>query len=74
MPDFVKIENMNGMARDISSHAVISTSTEMFQDYQRRKALAMERDAILQQQQEQINALKDSLEEIKQMLQAFIKR
>lgn len=65
---------MNGMARDISSHAVISTSNEAFEDYQRRKSLALSRNAILQKQQEEINALKDNLEEIKQMLQALIKR
>lgn len=74
MHDLVKIESMNGMARDISSHAVISTSTEAFEDYQRRKALAIERNSVLQKQQEEINALKDNLEEIKQMLQALIKR
>lgn len=67
MHNLVKIENMNGLARDLSSHAVISTSEEAVKDYHRRKALAA-------QQQVQIDAMKQDINEIKEMLQALMKR
>lgn len=67
MHNLVKIENMKGLARDISSHAVISTSEEVFNDYHKRKSIATK-------QQEEINAMKQDIGEIKSMLQALIKR
>jgi hypothetical protein len=67
MRNLVKIENMNGLARDTSSHAVISTSDEVFNDYHKRKSLASK-------QQEEINAMKQDIGEIKSMLQALIQR
>lgn len=74
MHDFVKIESMNGMARDISSHAVISTSAETFEDYHKRRQIARQKSGIIEKQQAEINELKEDLKEIKQMLQALIKR
>lgn len=74
MHDLIKIESMNGMARDISSHAVISTSPEVFEDYHRRKMIASQKNSIIEKQQEEITALKADLAEIKQMLQALTKR
>lgn len=67
MRNLVKIENMNGLARDTSSHAVISTSDEVFNDYHKRKSLASK-------QQEEINAMKQDIGEIKSMLQALVQR
>lgn len=58
---------MKGLARDMSSHAVISTSEEVFADYQKRKSLAAK-------QQEEINTLKKDISEIKSMLQALTQR
>ena len=67
MRNLVKIENMNGLARDTSSHAVISTSEEVFNDYHKRKSLAAK-------QQEEINAMKQDIGEIKSVLQALMQR
>ena len=74
MHNYVKIENMNGLARDLSSHAVISTSVEAFDEYQRRKALASQKTNELKKQQEEIDMLKRDIGEIKHMLQEILKR
>lgn len=67
MHNLIKIENMNGLARDPSSHAVISTSDEAFRDYHKRKSLAAK-------QQEEIDAMKQDIGEIKSMLEALLQR
>ena len=74
MHNLIKIENTTGLARDISSHAVISTSVEAFNDYHRRKALAMSKHDQFQKQQEEIDSIKQDISEIKSMLQALMKR
>jgi len=74
MHNLLKIENMNGLARDVSSHAVISTSKETFQDYRRRKNLAEMQLNESKRQQEEIDSLKQDISEIKSMLQALMKR
>lgn len=74
MHNLVKIDNMNGLARDISSHAVVATSKEAFDDYRKRKALASQRADEMKRQQEEIDKLKQDIGEIKNMLQELIKR
>lgn len=74
MHNLIKIENVNGLARDVSSHAVISTSTEAYESYKIRKSLAANKKSEIEKQQEQIDIMKQDISEIKTMLQALIKR
>jgi hypothetical protein len=74
MHNLIKIESSNSLARDLSSHAVISTSKETFRDYHRRKTLAEQQMNESKKQQDEIDALKNDISEIKTMLQTLIKR
>ena len=74
MRNLVKIESMNGLARDLSSHAVISTSTEAYESYKMRKSIAAARNENYEKQQVEIDTMKQDISEIKSMLQALLQR
>lgn len=67
MLNFVEIDNQPGMARDISSHAVVSTDPKKINEYNARKAIAA-------QQAFEIDILKNDMKEIKSMLSALLQR
>lgn len=74
MHNFVQIDDNPGLVRDMRSHAVISTNSEKVNDYVARKAIASQRDSLINSQQHQINELKTDIEEIKTMLRALMQR
>lgn len=74
MHNLVKIDSMEGLARDVSSHAVISTSSDKINEYQTRKKLLQDREYTLIQQQKQIDSLNSDIQDIKLMLQALLQR
>lgn len=74
MHNLVQIESDDSLARDISSHAVITVSPDKANDYRARKKIAEQKDSELVRQQQEINGLKSDIQEIKTMLQALIQR
>jgi len=71
---YVKIENKDGLIRDISSGAVLNTNQTDYENYLNRKkqaALAKEQSS---KQVEEINNLKNELGEIKKMLLALMNK
>jgi len=74
MHNLVKIEGDDSMARDISSHAVISISPDKANDYYARRKIAESKANELAKQQQEINELKDDIQQIKSMLQALLQR
>jgi hypothetical protein len=74
MHNIVEIEGDKTLARDISSHAVITVSPDKLNDYQARKRIAEQKASELARQQEEIEELKDDIKQIKSMLQALLQR
>lgn len=74
MRNLVQIESDSSLARDISSHAVITMSDEKIKDYQAKRKIAESRESLMMSQQREIDTLKNDISEIKQMLQVLIKR
>ena len=74
MHNYVKIESDNSLARDVSSHAVISVSADKVNDYRDRKRIAEQKASLLSRQQEEIDQMKDDIQEIKSMLLALLQR
>jgi hypothetical protein len=71
---YVKIENKDGLIRDISSGAVLNTNQTDYENYLNRKkqaALAKEQSS---KQVEEINNLKNEIGEIKKMLLALMNK
>lgn len=74
MLKFVEIDNAPGMARDISSHAVISTDPQKMNEYNARKSAAELRAVEVTKHQIEIDELKNDMKEIKSMLSALLQR
>jgi hypothetical protein len=74
MHNIVEIEGDKTLARDISSHAVITVSPDKLNDYKARKRIAEQKSNELARQQEEIEELKDDIKQIKSMLQALLQR
>lgn len=74
MLNLVKIESDSSLARDISSHAVISMTDDKLKEYQTKRKIAESRESLFLSQQKEIESLKNDVSEIKQMLQVLIQR
>jgi hypothetical protein len=74
MHNIVEIEGDKTLARDISSHAVITVSPDKLNEYQVRKRIAEQKANELARQQEEIEELRDDIKQIKSMLQALLQR
>ena len=74
MHNLVKIDGDDSLARDISSHAVIAVSADKANDYYARRKIAEAKANELARQQQEINELKDDIQQIKSMLQALMQR
>ena len=74
MHNLVQIESDNSLARDMSSHAVISMSPEKVDQYKARKKVAEQQALEVNRQQQEIDNLKDDIKEIKSMLHALLQR
>ena len=68
MHNLVQIENDKSLARDMSSHAVISMTPEKVDQYKARKKVAEQLALQTVQQQQEIDNLKDDIKEIKELL------
>lgn len=73
MHDFVKIENNEGLVRDMRTNAIISTSSDKISDYRAKKIAAEQRDSIIKKNQEEINDMKKDISDIKEMLTQLLK-
>jgi hypothetical protein len=69
---YVKIENKDGLVRDMSSGAVLNTNRTDYENYLTRKRQAELVKEQASKQVEEINNLKNELSEIKQMLLALM--
>jgi len=74
MHNLVKIESVDNMVRDTMTHAVLQTDASKIEEYRNRKGYAQNNAMMLQRQQDEINLVKDDINEIKTMLMSMIQR
>ena len=65
---YVKIQDKDGLVRDMSSGAILNNNTADYESYLVRKKRAELSRIETQRQVQEINNIKDELSEIKQML------
>jgi hypothetical protein len=73
MKGFVKIQNKDGLLRDMSSGAVINTNRTDYENYLQRKNSSKELHQQIKQNSDKIEKIESDLDEIKQMLTMLIK-
>ena len=70
---FAKVEGHDSLIRDMSSHAILSTSDIEYQSYKRSRDASKRQHLIMQNQSKEIESLKNDLDEIKQLLNQVLK-
>ncbi len=63
----IKVEGHSHLVRDEESHAIINTDVEQYR-------LTMRRRQIMQTQRDEINSLKEDMEEIKSLLKGLVNK
>ena len=74
--NYLKVKGHDGLVRDISNGAIINTSNAEYERYMKQKKAAQERTTQLDQvskHTEDINNLKNELQEIKSMILQLLK-
>ena len=61
----IKVEGHSHLVRDEESHAIINTDVEQYR-------LTMRRRQIMRTQRDEINSLKEDMEEIKSLLKGLV--
>lgn len=69
-----KVEGHASLVRDMSSNAIISTNEAEYQAYKSRREMEKKRQQTIEEQTKQIEAMKDEMAEIKQMLSILISK
>lgn len=74
MNTLVKIENSDGLVRDLSSGAIINTNRTEYENYLQRKNASEKLKSQLEQNSDDIQQLKTDMSEIKHLLVALINK
>jgi len=73
MEGFVKIQNKDGLVRDLSSGAVINTNRTDRENYLQKRNAAKELNQQIKQNSDKIEKIESDVTEIKEMLAMLIK-
>jgi hypothetical protein len=73
MEGFVKIQDRDGLVRDLSSGAVINTNKTEYQNYLQKRNAAKELTQQIKQNADKIEKIESDVTEIKEMLAMLIK-
>jgi hypothetical protein len=68
MSEFLKVVGHDGLVRDTSSGAIINTNRTEYEEYMARRKQAEERENAISQHTNEINNLKNELQEIKSLI------
>lgn len=71
--NFLKVQGHEGLVRDTSSGAIISTNDSEYNAFKLKRDSELKRQKQIQDQLQEINDLKAEMLEIKQMLSILIK-
>lgn len=70
---YIKVQNAEGLVRDMSTNAIINTDESKYSSYLNKRAQIEDRKRQINKQSEEIDALKNEMLEIKQLLMELIK-
>lgn len=73
MEGFVKIQNKDGLVRDLSSGAVINTNRTDRENYLQKRNASKELNQQIKQNSDKIEKIESDVTEIKEMLAMLIK-
>ena len=73
MEGFVKIQNKDGLIRDLSSGAVINTNRTDLENYLQKRNATKELNHQIKQNADKIEKIESDVTEIKEMLAMLIK-
>jgi hypothetical protein len=73
MEGFVKIQNKDGLIRDLSSGAVINTNRTDRENYLQKRNASKELNQQIKQNSDKIEKIESDVTEIKEMLAMLIK-
>ena len=68
LTQFAKVEGHSTLIRDMSSHAIISTDDNEFNAYKKKREAEKKRNSVIEDQQKEIQSLRNDMLEIKQLL------
>ena len=74
MNQYVKVEGHKGLVRDMSTGAIINTNRTEYEEYMARKRLAEQREVEISKHSEDINILKNEMQEIKSMILQLLQK
>jgi hypothetical protein len=72
--EFVKIQDSDGLVRDLSSGAVINTNTTDYQNYLARKNSSKDMKQQIKQNSDKIKQIESDVSEIKHLLITLINK
>jgi wobble nucleotide-excising tRNase len=74
MQGFVKIENADGLVRDLSSGAVINTNRTEYENYLNKRKVNKDLHEQIKQNADKITKIESDMSEIKQLLISIINK
>jgi prefoldin subunit 5 len=74
MEGFVKIENADGLLRDLSSGAVINTNRTEYENYLQKRKANKDLNEQIKQNADKITKIESDMSEIKQLLITLINK
>jgi hypothetical protein len=73
MSNYLQVEGNPSLVREVSSGAIINNNYSEYENYVKNRDIALARKTQAERNTEDINILKQDMNEIKQMLQLLIK-
>jgi phage terminase large subunit-like protein len=71
---YLKVAGHAGLVRDITTGAILNTNKSEYEEYIARQREAEEREAEISQHTEDINNIKNELQDIKSLLLQILKK
>jgi hypothetical protein len=65
---YLKVQGHEGLVRDTSTGAIINTNKSELDNYLRQRAIAEQKDLQISKQAEDINNMKEEIQEIKSLI------
>lgn len=71
---FLKVTGHDALVRDAKSRAILNTSKEQFNNYILTRQRALEQKNMIEEQQKELQTLKQDVSEIKSLLKQLIEK
>lgn len=74
MADYIRVAGRDGLVRDTQTKAIVNTDRAGYEAYIKQRDTALQRQAQLDQHEQDINSIKSDIAEIKQLLLAVLSK